>query len=55
MECDLVYEDVEDFFFLFKNIYIEDVQLDKFSKLMLGALIRKQQDTQSIHYIDLCR
>jgi hypothetical protein len=38
MECDLVYEDMEDYFF-YQNIYIEDVQLDKLSEIMLEALI----------------
>jgi hypothetical protein len=39
---------MEDYFF-YQNIYIEDVQLDKLSEIMLEALIWKQQDIQSIH------
>jgi hypothetical protein len=38
MECDLVYEHLEQFF-PFENMYAEDVHEDQFSNIMSGTAI----------------
>jgi hypothetical protein len=52
MECDLVSEELEDFFH-FQNIHVE-VHIDQSSKTMPKAVIYNQQNNQSRHLIGKC-
>jgi hypothetical protein len=53
MDPNLVHENLEGFFPSQKTC-IKDVHRDQFSKVVSKALIWNQQETRSVHLLDVC-